>query len=52
MDLTQREVIEFCKKHLAHYKVPRSVEFMDTFPLSNTGKVLRRLLKKEACTRS
>ncbi|MDD2206004.1 MAG: AMP-binding protein [Aminobacterium sp.] len=48
--LTPREVIDFCKKHLAHYKVPRSVEFIDAFPLSSTGKVLRRMLKKEAAS--
>ncbi len=43
---TAREIIDFCKKHLAHFKVPRSVEFMEAFPLSSTGKVLRRMLKQ------
>ncbi len=45
--LSPRDVIDFCKKHLAHYKVPRSVEFIDAFPLSSTGKILRRLLRKK-----
>jgi long-chain acyl-CoA synthetase len=44
--VTSREIIDFCKKHLAHFKVPRSVEFMEAFPLSSTGKVLRRMLKQ------
>ena len=44
---TSREVIGYCKKHLAHFKVPRSVEFMESFPLSSTGKVLRRLLRQK-----
>jgi long-chain acyl-CoA synthetase len=44
---TPREIIDFCKKHLAHFKVPRSVEFMEAFPLSSTGKVLRRLLRQK-----
>ena len=43
--VTSREIIAFCKKHLAHFKVPRSVEFMEDLPLSSTGKVLRRLLR-------
>ncbi|HPE67261.1 MAG TPA: AMP-dependent synthetase, partial [Synergistales bacterium] len=46
MQVTSREIIDFCKKHLAHFKVPRSVEFMESFPLSSTGKVLRRMLKQ------
>ncbi|MBL3540585.1 AMP-binding protein [Aminivibrio sp.] len=45
--VTQREIIDFCKKHLAHFKVPRSVEFMESFPLSSTGKVLRRMLRQK-----
>lgn len=45
--VTPREIIDFCKKHLAHFKVPRSVEFMESFPLSSTGKVLRRLLRQK-----
>ena len=46
MQVTSREIIDFCKKHLAHFKVPRSIEFMESFPLSSTGKVLRRMLKQ------
>lgn len=45
--VTSREIIAFCKKHLAHFKVPRSVEFMENLPLSSTGKVLRRLLRQK-----
>ncbi|OPZ34643.1 MAG: Long-chain-fatty-acid--CoA ligase [Synergistetes bacterium ADurb.BinA166] len=44
---TSRELIDFCKHHLAHFKVPRSVEFMEALPLSSTGKVLRRLLREQ-----
>jgi long-chain acyl-CoA synthetase len=38
-------IIRYCKGKLAHFKVPRSVEFVDGFPLSATGKVLRRVLR-------
>lgn len=47
MSATAREIIDFCKKHLAHFKVPRSVEFTENFPLSSTGKVLRRMLRQK-----
>ena len=45
---TDRDIIRFAKEHLAHFKVPRSVEFVDEFPLSGTGKILRRVLRERA----
>jgi long-chain acyl-CoA synthetase len=44
--VTDIEIIQYCKKHLDHYKVPRKVEFVDDWPLSSTGKILRRVLKE------
>jgi long-chain acyl-CoA synthetase len=44
-ELTESDVVHFCKDRLAHYKVPRVVEFVDSMPLSGTGKVLRRVLR-------
>ena len=49
-ELTSFEVIRYCKEHLAHYKVPRQVEFVDSLPLSGTGKVLRRVLRERERT--
>ena len=45
---TKRDLIKFAKERLAHFKVPRSVEFVDSFPLSGTGKILRRVLRQQA----
>ncbi len=45
-DLSSSEVIQFCKERLAHYKVPRKVEFVGSIPLSPVGKILRRELRK------
>ncbi|MCE5215549.1 long-chain fatty acid--CoA ligase [bacterium] len=45
--LEAQTVIDFCKNHLANYKVPRTVEFREALPLSGTGKVLKRLLREE-----
>ncbi|MBK7095090.1 MAG: AMP-binding protein [Saprospiraceae bacterium] len=45
--LTDHEVIEYCRKNLTNYKVPKFVEFRDSLPKSNVGKILRRILKEE-----
>lgn len=44
---TEREIIDFCKKNMAKYKVPKVVEFRDDLPMSAIGKVLRRALREE-----
>jgi fatty-acyl-CoA synthase len=41
------ELIEHCRTQLAHYKCPRSVEFVDSLPRTGTGKVLKRELRKQ-----
>ena len=45
--LTEKEVIDYCKQHLASYKKPRSVDFMETLPRTPTGKVLKRVLREK-----
>ena len=47
-ETTDRDIIRFAKERLAHFKVPRSVEFVTEFPLSGTGKILRRVLRDRA----
>lgn len=42
---TEEEIIEFCRQHLAKFKVPSQVEFRTELPKSSTGKILRRMLK-------
>lgn len=46
-EVTERALISFCREKLANYKIPRSVLFRDTLPRGSTGKVVKRLLKKE-----
>ena len=41
------ELIEFCRSRLAHYKCPKSVEFLESLPKTGTGKVLKRELRKK-----
>lgn len=45
--LTPDEVIEFCSGKLARYKIPKQVYFVTEFPLSASGKVVKRILKEE-----
>jgi long-chain acyl-CoA synthetase len=44
--LSQREIIEFCKKNLASYKKPTSVEFVQELPKNPAGKVLKKILRE------
>jgi fatty-acyl-CoA synthase len=44
---TEEELIKFMYEHLARFKVPRQVVFMDQLPLSGMGKILKRDLKQE-----
>jgi HIP---CoA ligase len=41
----EQELIEWCRAHMAGFKVPRSVEFLDALPLNATGKVVKDLLR-------
>jgi fatty-acyl-CoA synthase len=44
---TESEIIEFCRSRLAHYKCPRSFEFVVSLPKTATGKILKKHLRKE-----
>ncbi|HLA95109.1 MAG TPA: AMP-binding protein, partial [Pyrinomonadaceae bacterium] len=44
--VTEDEIIEFCKQHLADYKCPKSVHFVTDIPKGPTGKLLKRELAK------
>ncbi|WP_086667823.1 FadD3 family acyl-CoA ligase [Lentzea kentuckyensis] len=46
-ELTEDQIIEFCRGRLANYKVPRSVEFHPVLPRNAGGKVLKHQLRKE-----
>ncbi len=44
--LTEAEVEAFAREHLAAYKIPRQVEFLDELPKSSVMKILRRELRE------
>jgi long-chain acyl-CoA synthetase len=44
---TAEEIIAFCKKQIAGYKTPKSVEFVDSLPKNPAGKILKRELREK-----
>jgi long-chain acyl-CoA synthetase len=43
--LTEADLVAYCRKHLTGYKTPRQVEFRESLPHTNVGKILRRELR-------
>ena len=42
----EQEIIAFCRSHLAHYKCPTSIDFVDRLPRDPNGKVRKRELRE------
>jgi len=42
---SEQEIITFCRDRMAHFKAPRSVEFIDVLPKTATGKVQKFALR-------
>ncbi len=49
---TEDEILAFSKEKMAGYKRPKQVEFRQNLPVSNVGKVLRRVLREEESKKS
>ncbi len=43
---TEAELLAFCRERLAHFKVPRSVDFVPSLPKGGTGKILKREIRE------
>src|SRR5437660_12634377 len=49
--LTAEELIAYCRRSLANFKVPRSIEFSDTeLPTSGSGKIMKKDLRDQFWT--
>ena len=44
-EVSDADIIAYCRGELAAYKVPRQIVFIDSLPKSNVGKILRRELR-------
>jgi len=45
---TTEEIREFCQGKIAHYKIPRYVKFVDSFPMTVTGKIQKFVMRKQS----
>jgi len=50
MTASEEEIREFCRNRIAHYKVPRYVRFVESFPLTISGKVQKYLIREHMRT--
>jgi long-chain acyl-CoA synthetase len=48
VEMTEKELIEWCKGQFAANKYPRSIEFRESLPIGATGKIFKRALREEA----
>lgn len=48
--VTEDEIVAFCRGQIAHYKIPRYVRFVDSFPLTVSGKVQKYLIRERLRT--
>jgi len=48
-NVTPEDIIGYCRKHLANYKVPKRVEFVDELPRNTLGKVQKARLRTLLC---
>jgi acyl-CoA synthetase (AMP-forming)/AMP-acid ligase II len=44
-EVSEEELIDFCRERIASYKKPKRVEFVDELPKNNYGKILKRELR-------
>jgi acyl-CoA synthetase (AMP-forming)/AMP-acid ligase II len=44
---SEEEIIGHCKAHVAHFKAPKSVSFIDSLPRTGSGKIYKKGLKAE-----
>ena len=45
--VTADEIRDFCKGQIAHYKVPKYIQFVDAFPMTVTGKIQKFKIRDE-----
>ena len=50
--VTEQQIIDWCRENMAVYKVPRTVQFVDALPKSGSGKVMWRALQEAEAARS
>ena len=44
-ELSEGQVLAYCRQHMAHFKTPKAVVFVDSLPKNPSGKLLKRELR-------
>lgn len=44
---TEEDIREFCRGQIAHYKIPRYIEFVQAFPMTITGKIQKFVMRDQ-----
>jgi fatty-acyl-CoA synthase len=47
VELDDAEIRAFCVGQIAHYKIPRYIKFVDSFPMTVTGKIQKFLIRDQ-----
>jgi len=50
LNITESLIMDVCNRELTHYKRPTQIEFRESLPKNNVGKILRRVLRDESNT--
>ena len=45
--VTEAEIRSFCDGQIAHYKIPKYIRFVESFPMTVTGKVQKYLIRQQ-----
>ena len=48
--MTAEDLKEFCKGNISHFKIPRYIKFVDSFPINASLKVLKTEMRKSSST--
>lgn len=46
VDMTEQDVLDFCRGKIAWYKTPKYIAFVDTYPMTASGKILKYKLRE------
>ncbi|MDP7134243.1 MAG: AMP-dependent synthetase, partial [Planctomycetota bacterium] len=46
-EVTEEQLIDFCRDHIASYKKPKSVDFVNEIPKNNNGKIVKKELREK-----
>ena len=49
-EASEEDIRDFCKGQIAHYKIPRYIRFVQSFPMTVTGKIQKYLLRQQVAT--